>query len=82
MSDEDEEYDMPTGRVAQLQYSISNLIEDFGQTDSIGLGLVINLVMVGLGIVVWAAFSGLVAFVGAVFAIVHILAIVKWVLGL
>jgi len=82
MSDEDEEYDMPTGRVAQLQYSISNLIEDFGQTDSIGLGLVINLFMVAMGIVIWAAFSGLVAFAGAVFAILHILAIVKWVLGL
>lgn len=64
-----------------LRYSVQNLWSDFGNTDSVGLGLVINLGLAAVGVLIYAFGSGWVAFVGAVWAILNVLGIVKWVFG-
>ena len=78
----DEGIDIPSGRRAQLAQSISNLIAEFGQTDSVGFGLVVNLGLALLGVVVWWATTGIVSYAGAVWAILNLLGIVKLVLRL
>ena len=79
---DDSEFHVPEGKWNQLKYSIGNLLEEWANTDNPILGLVINLGMAAIGVVVWYFTSGIVAFAGGVWAILSILAIVKWVLGL
>jgi hypothetical protein len=83
-SEETEDVDVDTPSltsVAGLRYSIQNLWSDFGNTDSVSLGLVINLGLAAIGVLIYAFGSGWVAFVGAVWAILNVLGIVKWVFG-
>jgi len=85
MSDEDTQtpYDgMPGGKIAQLRYSISNLWDDFGQTDSLSLALIINTGMILLGLLVFLAFDGCASYVGGVWALFNAYPIVQWVFGL
>jgi len=67
-------------RLGQLRYSISNLLDDFGHTDSLGFGTVINSSMVLAGVGVYVGLSGWLSYVGAVWALVHVVAIVKGVI--
>lgn len=83
MSDENNPYDgMPSGKVAQLRYSISNLWDDFGHTDSVSLGVVINLGMVLLGVLVAFATDGWLSYLGAFWALFNSYPFVQWVLNL
>jgi hypothetical protein len=66
---------------AGLRYSIQSLWSDFGNTDSVGLGLVINLGLAAVGVLIYASTSGWLQFAGAVWAILNVLGIVKWVFG-
>jgi len=79
MSEESDYADMPTGRIARIKYSITNLWDSFGRTDSLGLGVVINLSMIALGIIVYMATSGLLSYVGAVWAIFNTYPFIKLV---
>lgn len=79
--EEELEDTMPTG-LDQLQYVIGNLWDEFGSTESPLLGLTINLGLTAIGVLVYSQTTGVVAFLGAVWAILHVLAIGKWVIGL
>jgi hypothetical protein len=74
--------DTPNGTLAKLRYAITNLWNDYGQADSIPVALIINILLtaVGVGIVVW--FDGLIELAGASWATLHVLAILKWAVGL
>lgn len=61
-----------------LRESITNLWEEFGQTESALLGLAINTSLTLVGVAVYLTTDGLLAFAGAVWAILHILAIARW----
>jgi hypothetical protein len=83
MTQEESDYaGMPSGRIARIKYSISNLWDSFGRTDSVGLGVVINLGMVALGIIVYMATTGLLQYAGVVWAIFNAYPLLKWVFGL
>jgi len=82
MSEESDYADMPSGKVARIKYSISNLWDSFGRTDSVGLGVVINLSMIALGVVVYMSTSGIPSYAGAVWAIFNCYPFAKWVFGL
>jgi len=83
MADEQSDYsDMPSGRIAQLKYSVSNLWDEFGHTSSIGLGFVINSSMVALGILVFVLSSNQWAsYAGVVWAIINGYPLLQWVLN-
>jgi len=68
------------GRLGQVRYSVSNLLDEFGHTDSLGFGAVVNTAMVLLGAGVYWGLSGWVSYVGAVWALIHVVAIVKGVI--
>jgi len=83
MTDDENPYaDRPDGKLNQLQYSISNLWDEFGNVDSVGVGLVVNLGLALIGVVIYWQTTGLVAVAGAIWAILNLLGIIKWVLGL
>jgi len=86
----DDKIDLDNQGLSDLKFSIRTLWDKVGSTDSIGLGIVIN---VGLGLLglpfVWiglnqmAGIAGLVvAFIGAVWALLNIMPVIQWVLGL
>lgn len=64
-----------------LRLSLENLIEEFGSTDNPLLGLVINLGLAAIGAVVYFQFSGIIAIVGLLWAIINVWGVVKWVIG-
>jgi len=66
----------------QLDETIREPANDLGKTDNPWFGLLFNGSTAVLGIGVYVAFSGIVAWIGALFAIVSVLSIVRWVLGL
>jgi len=83
MTENESDYSgMPTGRIARIKYSISNLWDSFGRTDSLGLGVIINLSMIALGIIVYVLSSGLLSYVGAVWAIFNSYPFIKLVFNL
>jgi hypothetical protein len=83
MAENESDYSgMPTGRIARIKYSIHNLWDSFGRTDSLGLGVVINLSMIALGIIVYVLSSGLLSYVGAVWAIFNSYPFIKLVFNL
>lgn len=65
-----------------LKLSLSNLIHEFGSSESIGFALVINLGLAAIGVAVYLGTSGLLSFVGGLWAIINLLGIVAWVLRL
>lgn len=82
MMDTDE--DLPEwtskGKCGQLVHSLSNLT-NFARAPPLA-ATVINVVCAAIGIGVWHFSTGVVAFAGAVFAILSALGILKWVMGL
>lgn len=68
---------IPDGKLNKLTYSIGNLWEDFGQSDSLLLATAVNVALGALGLAVYLVADGIVAFAGAVWAILHALAIVR-----
>jgi len=82
MSEDSDYSGMPSGRIARVKYSIGNLWDSFGRTDSIGLGVIINLSMIALGVIVFYTTSDLVSYAGAVWALFNSYPFVKWVFGL
>lgn len=80
-SSDDLDRPRPTG-LASIRYSIGNLWDEFGSTDAPLLGLVVNLGLAAIGVLVYSQASGAVAFVGAAWAILNVLGVVKWVFGL
>lgn len=65
-----------------LAASISNLVSEFGSTDNVQLATALNVTLGLVGVGVWWATTGIPSFVGAVWAILHFLAIFRWVMGL
>jgi len=82
MSDDTDYSDAPTGKVAQIKYSITNLWDDLGRADDPKVGFFVSLILAASGVFVYAAFDEWVAFAGAVWAILNILGPIKWVLNL
>lgn len=68
---------IPDGKLNTLTYAIRNLWEDFGQSDSLLLATAVNVALGALGLAVYLVVDGVVAFVGAVWAILHALAIIR-----
>jgi len=66
----------------QLDETIREPANDIGKTDNPWFGLLVNGSTALIGLIVFIVFSGIVAYVGAFFAIVSVLSIVRWVLGL
>lgn len=58
---------------------LRTLLEEYGTADSPLAGLLINGGLAGFGLAIWYATSGLVAGAGLAWALVHLLAILKWV---
>lgn len=65
-----------------LRLSITNLWDMFGNTESILIGLLINLSLAATGVAIALLFDGVVAFLGGVWAILNVIGVVKWVFGL
>jgi diacylglycerol kinase len=83
MSDRDESaVEVPNGMLAKFRYSITNLWDRFGQQDQIGIALAVNMLLTVFGILVYIWTDGILAFIGAVWGVLHVLAIIKWVAGL
>lgn len=70
------------GKLERAQFAISNLWDDFGQTDSPLFGFVVNAGLASIGIVLWAFTTGWLSFAGGVWAIINLLGIVAWVFNL
>lgn len=71
-----------TGGLDDLKLSIGNLLDEFGSTEHLLLGLAINAGLAFVGILVWAAADGWLAFAGAFWALLNGLGIFKWVFQL
>lgn len=82
MSDEEPFADAPSSKTGRVKYAISNLWDDFGHVDNPYLGLVINCGLASLGLVLFVATSGLVSYLGVVWALLNLLPVFQWVLGL
>jgi hypothetical protein len=83
MTENESDYaDAPDGKFNQLKYSVTNLWDEFGNTDSLGFAFVVNTAMILLGVVVFLTFDGLVSYAGAVWAIFNSYPIIQWVFGL
>lgn len=68
--------------LSDLQLAISNLWDEFGSTDNIGLALVINGGLAAIGVIAWLALDGVAAYAGLVWAIINLSGILKWVFRL
>lgn len=67
-----------------LHTSVTNLIESFGQANYV-VGLVFNSLMIAAGVGVWWYFAGTggilysaISILGVVWALIHVVAIIKW----
>lgn len=67
---------------SNLKISLSNLLNELGSTEKIGLALVINSGLASIGLVVYLLTDGWVSFVGLVWVIINLWGIVQWVFGL
>ena len=66
-----------------LRLSLSNLIEQFGDTDNILFGLLVNLTLAAPGVAVVLLVSNpILSMIGAAWAFINILPILSWVIGL
>jgi hypothetical protein len=63
-----------------LRFSVSTLIDEFGRTDSLGFGALVNLAFVAAGVGAYYFVGGVVGMVGLVVAAVCLGAIVKGVI--
>lgn len=82
MSDDTNPYDgMPSGRLARLKYSISNLWDDFGHVDNLAVGVMINLALVLSGVAIAIGTDGWVSMLGVAWAVLNAYPLVQWVIG-
>lgn len=65
-------------KLANLRQAVRNLVYEFGSTNNWIVGLTVNVAGMLVGLGVWYAGHGWVAFLGAAWAILHMLAIGKW----
>lgn len=77
MTSDSSEPSIPSTRRARLETSIAGLLEE-GRVDPI-LGTVINAGIIAIGTVVYIFTTGIPSYVGAFFAIMSAIGIVKWV---
>lgn len=83
MTDNESDYsDIPDGKLNQLKFSISNLWDEYGHTDTLGLAFVINAGMILLGVLVFVLTTGWLSYAGAVWALFNSYPIIQWVFGL
>lgn len=82
MTDPDSDVDVPDGGFAQLKYSITNLWQSFGRTDSVLVAFMVNGMLALLGVLVFLTMDGIPSVLGAIWAILNTLPLVQWVLGL
>jgi len=83
MTDDESDYaGMPSGRLARLKYAIGNLWSGYGNVDSVGLGIVINVGLALVGVLAYAQFEGAIAIIGAIWAVLNLVPVVQWVVGL
>jgi Zn-dependent protease len=80
--DESDFAGMPSGRIARLKYAVGNLWSDYGNVDSVGLGIVINVGLALLGVLVYTQFTGVIAIIGAVWAVFNLVPVAQWVFDL
>jgi hypothetical protein len=66
----------------QLDETIRKPASEKGTTDNWKLGLVVNTAQLVLGIALYMFTSGILAWAGVILAVLSVLAIVKWVVGL
>jgi len=66
----------------QLDETVRKPASEKGTTDNWKLGLVVNLAQTALGIALYVFTSGILAWAGVILAVLSVLAILKWVLGL
>lgn len=65
-----------------LRMPVENLIEEFGKVDNILVGLLVNLSLAATGVAIVLLFDGVIAYLGAAWAIINLIGIVSWVFGL
>lgn len=83
MTEDESDYaDVPSGKLTQLKFSISNLWDEYGHTDTLGYAFAVNLSMASLGMVVFLVLDGWLSYAGAVWAIFNSYPIIQWVFGL
>lgn len=80
MVDDELGYD-PTTTTGKLRFIIGNLWSNVGQT-SIGIGILINTSLCLVGLVAFWLTTGWLSYVALVWAILNILPVIQWVLGL
>ncbi len=68
--------------LSNLTLSISNLIDEFGTTESPLVALLINTALAAVGVAAAIVADGWVAYLGIVWAIINLSGIVKWVFNL
>jgi len=73
--------DIPSEKLDRWRHSISNLWQEFGSTENLIYGAVINGLIAAFGILLYMAMDGWVAVVGAVLAAIHVFAIIDGVIG-
>lgn len=78
MTDSDSDFHVPESRIERIQYSIGNLWDDYGRTDKLGVGIVFNLGMMTAGLLLYLLVDGWLAFVGVVWALLHVYPFIKW----
>lgn len=65
-----------------LRYSVTSLIDQFGRTDSVAFGAVVNIGLAAIGVLIWWFTSGWVSWAAAGWAALNLYPLVEWVMGL
>lgn len=80
MSDDTSPTTIPTSKRERLVYSITNLVDDFGQTTNPLVGVAVNVGLALPGLVGAYALDGWMAGVALTWAIINLAGILKWVI--
>jgi len=81
VSNDTDQLDEDPTSASGFRYAVGNLWDEFGSTDSIALGTIVNGSMVLLGLVIaWQA-SGLVAAGGVAWALFNSYPFLRWVVS-
>lgn len=81
-SPEEDGVSIPAGKRAQFEQSLRYNLENLGRTDNPWLGLFVNLTLAATGVAIYYHTTGLVAYAGAVWALINLFGIIKWVFNL
>lgn len=77
---DDSKLELPDGKLTRLKYSITNLWDDLGRTDSAAFGFLVNGGLALIGGVVALFTTGWIQFIAVAWAILNLIPIFKWVL--